>query len=102
MGDGAITPTLKLAWPHNFDDNIWTVNAAFDGLVGSNFEVTGRGLSQDSWVVGAGLDGRWCDNTDTEARMASYLRRQYLDRERGVRRSDWQKLRSHRSRLVAG
>ena len=55
MGDGAITPTLKLAWRHNFDDNIWTVNAAFDGLVGSNFEVTGRGLSQDSGVVGAGL-----------------------------------------------
>jgi uncharacterized protein with beta-barrel porin domain len=55
MGDGALTPTLKLAWRHNFDDNIWTVNAAFDGLVGSNFSVTGRGLSQDSGVVGAGL-----------------------------------------------
>ncbi len=55
MGDGALTPTLKLAWRHNFDSNVWTVNAAFDGLVGSNFSVNGRGLSKDSGVVGAGL-----------------------------------------------
>jgi outer membrane autotransporter protein len=55
MGDGALTPTLKLAWRHNFDSNVWTVNAAFDGLVGSNFSVNGRGLSKDSGIVGAGL-----------------------------------------------
>jgi len=55
MGDEALTPTLKVAWRHNFDDNIWTVNAAFDGLAGSGFSVNGRNLSKDSVVVGAGL-----------------------------------------------
>jgi outer membrane protein OmpA-like peptidoglycan-associated protein len=55
MGDGALTPTLKVAWRHNFDDNVWTVNAAFDGLAGSNFSVNGRNLSKDSLAVGAGL-----------------------------------------------
>jgi len=55
MGDEALTPTLKVAWRHNFDDNIWTVNAAFDGLAGSGFSVNGRNLSKDSVAVGAGL-----------------------------------------------
>jgi outer membrane autotransporter protein len=55
MGDGALTPTLKLAWRHNFDSNVWNVNAAFDGLAGSNFSVNGRNLSKDSLAVGAGL-----------------------------------------------
>ena len=55
VGDEALTPTLKLAWRHNFDSNVWTVNAAFDGLAGSGFSVNGRDLSKDSLAVGAGL-----------------------------------------------
>ena len=55
VGDEALTPTLKLAWRHNFDSNVWTVNAAFDGLAGSGFSVNGRDLSKDSLAIGAGL-----------------------------------------------
>ena len=52
---GALVTTFKTAWRHEFDDDMWTVNAAFNGIAGSGYSINGSALGKDSAAVGVSL-----------------------------------------------
>ena len=55
VADGKLVPTLRAAWRHEFESDIWNVNASFAGLPGSGFSINGSALSKDLADVSAGL-----------------------------------------------
>jgi outer membrane autotransporter protein len=63
MGDTQLLPSLKVAWAHEFDSDIWQVDSYF-AAVGptSAFTVTGSALAKDFAVVDASLGLALQDN----------------------------------------
>jgi uncharacterized protein with beta-barrel porin domain len=52
----AVTPVIRAAWEHDWDNSAWTVNEAFwNARAGSQFRITGGGNARDFASVGAGL-----------------------------------------------
>jgi uncharacterized protein with beta-barrel porin domain len=72
-----ITPSVKLAWEHAFNDNAWNVNAAFAPVPSSTFGINGSALSRDSAFITAGVLINNGDNVDFEL---NYQGRQSSDR----------------------
>lgn len=65
VSDGtSIVPTLKVAWQHQFEDQLWSVNAAFEGVPATAFRLTGEGYDRDSLIVGGELAMSWGGNVD--------------------------------------
>jgi uncharacterized protein with beta-barrel porin domain len=55
-GNTTLIPHARIAWEHEFLDQIWSVQAAFAGDPLSGYHVRGLGYSQDSALVGVGVN----------------------------------------------
>jgi outer membrane autotransporter protein len=60
----SVTPRLKLAWQHDFNEVDWQSTATFAVLPTTGFQVRGTGLSRDGAYLNAGVTVSSTDNVD--------------------------------------
>lgn len=64
MSSGVFTPSVSVAWMHEFGDTEQTVDASFADAPGSDFSVIGSEVARDSVLVDAGANFSMDDTFD--------------------------------------
>ena len=64
MSSGVFTPSVSVAWMHEFGDTEQTVDASFADAPGSDFSVVGSEVARDSVLVDAGANFSMDDTFD--------------------------------------
>lgn len=64
MSSGVFTPSVSVAWMHEFGDTEQTVDASFADAPGSDFSVIGSEVARDSVLVDAGANFAMDDTFD--------------------------------------